>query len=262
MKSILRHFIFGSAGFCLLGAVDLHNAAAAETAMSCSTHSISADIIGSAYDKSGKLAYCEYYNKANSRQENDNTVEYRSPDGELLAYKSYVELNQPGLVTFDQQHQQHNELRSVTLKGNQFDSTFRKHDSNTVETKAFSLDEVDIIDAGFDTWIEEHWEKLLDYKAVSVNYLSPPHLRTFPLQIVRQKKCTETYFCFEIRSTNRLIRLVAPKIELTYDSDKRLRTFSGITNLTQANGKSHRVTIQYGYPDLESKVSTSLFDGR
>ena len=204
------------------------------------------DVLGIAQSESGETLYCELHSDSDNGTQ---SVEYYWPNGEKIADKVYSNLSEPGLVHFTQWHYLHDEIRSVSLDGDLFTVHFRRHDNATRKNKEFSLSEVDIIDAGFDDWVRAHWERLTNGEAMTVNFLSPPHLKTFKLKVSVSENCASDRYCFRIAPASSLLRLFAPDINLEYNEQQQLVQFRGITNITDDKGKSYKATIHYFYEE-------------
>jgi hypothetical protein len=233
-----------------------------------------ADIIGMVRDvENGELLYCEYHvfdKKEDSQQVNKKTnVEYRALDQTLIATKS-VDYS-PGLVRPNvvQNDLRHNELRSsldsslnseiITTayeKKSAINVSYRKPNSDEIASITIELEEMLVIDAGFDEAVKEYWYTLTRGEKLIINFLSPLHLRTIKLTVKQSNtnNCykeaydRETQACFLIRPTNMVLNLFVKPLSLTYDlASKRLLRFKGDVNITDAQGDTQNAIIKYYY---------------
>ncbi|MFT4609899.1 MAG: hypothetical protein ACJAUT_000987 [Cellvibrionaceae bacterium] len=233
-----------------------------------------ADIIGMVRDvENGELLYCEYHvfdKNEDSQQVNKKTnVEYRALDQTLIATKS-VDYS-PGLVRPNvvQNDLRHNELRSsldsslnseiITTayeKKSAINVSYRKPNSDEIASITIELEEMLVIDAGFDEAVKEYWYTLTRGEKLIINFLSPLHLRTIKLTVKQSNtnNCykeaydRETQACFLIRPTNMVLNLFVKPLSLTYDlASKRLLRFKGDVNITDAQGDTQNAIIKYYY---------------
>jgi hypothetical protein len=233
-----------------------------------------ADIIGMVRDvESGELLYCEYHvfdKSENSQQVNKKTnVEYRAFDQTLIATKS-VDYS-PGLVRPNvvQNDLRHNELRSsldsslnseiITTayeKKSAINVSYRKPNSEEIASITIELEDMLVIDAGFDEAVKEYWYTLTRGEKLIINFLSPLHLRTIKLTVKQSNtdNCykeaydRETQACFLIRPANMVLNLFVKPLSLTYDlASKRLLRFKGDVNITDAQGDTQNAIIKYYY---------------
>ncbi len=237
-----------------------------------------ANIIGMVRDiESSQVLYCEYHifnNEENFDKIYKKTiVEYRAYDQMLIATKTVdysPGLIRPNVVQLDLRN---NELRSsinssvdkanINAKGANKEEkdtvinvSYRKPNSELVESAAIELENMLVIDAGFDEAVKENWSTLTGGEKLIIDFLSPVHLRTIKLT-VRQSNTDECYqdtydkktqTCFLIRPSNMLLNLFVKPLALTYDlASKRLLRFKGDVNITDAQGDTQSAVIQYYY---------------
>lgn len=233
-----------------------------------------ADIIGMVRDvDSGDLLYCEYhiFDKSGNTQlsTKKTNVEYRAFDQTLIATKS-VDYS-PGLIRPNvvQNDLRHNELRSSLDLSPKLDSqitnsaenlvnvNYRKPNSEEIESITIELDDMLVIDAGFDEAVKEYWYTLTRGEKLIINFLSPLHLRTIKLTVKQSNadNCykeaydRETQACFLIRPSNMVLNLFVKPLSLTYDLEsRRLLRFKGDVNITNAQGDTQNAIIKYYYP--------------
>jgi hypothetical protein len=234
-----------------------------------------ANIIGMVRDlESNNLLYCEYHIFENEGEPNTSykktNVEYRAKDQQLIATKKVdysPGLTRPNVVQLDKRN---NELRSsinnlingsanigkVSEKAEMVDVNYRKPNTEQVEFAAIELEDMLVIDAGFDEAVKVNWNTLTDGKKLIIDFLSPVHLRTIKLT-VKQSNDQDCYndaydnkiqACFLISPSNMLLNLFVKPLALTYDrASKRLLRFKGDVNITDAQGDTQSAVIQYYY---------------
>jgi hypothetical protein len=233
-----------------------------------------ADIIGMVRDlDSGELLYCEYHvfdKSDDSEQANKKThVEYRAFDQTLIATK-LVDYS-PGLLRPNvvQNDLRNNELRSSFVsslnsemittayeKESAVNVSYRRPNSEAIESTSIELEEMLVIDVGFDEAVKKYWYTLTRGEKLIINFLSPMHLRTIKLIVKRSNtdNCykevydRKTQACFLIRPANMVLNLFVQPLSLTYDLiSRRLLRFKGDVNITDAQGDTQNAIIEYYY---------------
>lgn len=185
------------------------------------------DIIGSARDEaSGRLLYREHH-QCNAQQ-TLCSVDYIDDQGAVFASKS---------VDYSES------LSAPSLE-------FRDH-RLAVHVRVGSTPEPDlVIDAGFDHFVRANWDDLQAAERIKFRFL--PAGRDAALNMVAQRavrtNCAATDLCLKIAIDSRLFGLFVPPILLTYDRpSRRLMRFRGLSNITDAQGDSLNVDIEYTY---------------
>jgi len=222
----------------------------------------SASIVGFASDpRDGTFLYCEYYypDKLNSRQ---LLVEYRDINQTLIAKKKLSYKNNLLQPQVRQEDLRHGELRQVLFSTHNTGIPIieiQYKQPNAEEESKVSVDISDslVIDAGFDEAVRKNWAQLLRGKIIKIDFLSPVHLKTFNLSILRTENerfmipvegVNKEEVSFVIRPSNHFISLFAKPLLLTYDkNNKRLLAYNGNVNITDKEGKTMEATIRYYY---------------
>jgi len=186
---------------------------------------------GKAYDRqSGKLLYIEKHHCHASRQQ--CTVQYRDTNGALIASKDLdfreSEIS-PALIMED-----HRTARKIRI------------DTGNEEL---------VIDAGFDNFVRGQWEALDAGERVNFRFQVAGFDAPLAMDIVRSDApgCTTRELCLEVRADSWLVRAFVEPIQLAYSrTDRKLRRYSGISNLRDEQGESMDVDIFYEYGDTAS----------
>lgn len=195
--------------------------------------------------KSGRLVYCEYHLPAKGTQ---RRVLYYSPAGHRIAEKQLSAVNStvPGVA---QQDYRHGEQRIVNPGSGRVELRYRKNANSDWDVAQLSTAEVDVADAGFDTFVRRNWNSLSAGQTVTFGFASPVHGRSIPLR-ARQVSCTggSGKLCLQVDLDQAFLRMFAGNLYLEYDRDsRRLLLFDGVTNLRDAQGGSQRLRIDYSY---------------
>ncbi len=219
---------------------------------------------GQALEESN-VRYCEFhYLKPDG---SGSLVLFQQESNVAFARKalSYSPLNdgwdtvRPGVQQSDNRN---GEKRQAAWRGNQVEMAygFRSADNQQpLEVTRVDASEVDIIDAGFDTFVRNHWLSLVSEAVERVGFASPVHGRVLPLQVVHAdaKHClvpaqtqveTDATTCFQVRVANPLLRWLVSPLRLTYRAhDRALLVYSGTVNLLDEQKRSQQATIYYFY---------------
>jgi hypothetical protein len=208
--------------------------------------------IGDAFGlKSNDLVYREIH--CGTRDELASEVFYRHRDGTLIAYKeldyrsghttpSFVQHNfQAGekiQVSFDQE--------TVSMSVTDYE---KRESKNTYPVADISGKPI-VIDAGFDGFIRDNWDKLVSGEMQEFQFPLASRSSLVSLQ-VKPSACsyeTETDQCFTLESSNWFFRMLASPIELGYDASlARLTRYRGLSNINDKNGRGLVVDIKYRY---------------
>ncbi|MFV8783713.1 hypothetical protein ACNKU7_14940 [Microbulbifer sp. SA54] len=196
----------------------------------------------------GRLAYCEYHLPA----ENDSRqVLYYNPEGNLIAKKYLKRVNSPLTEVFqlDLRHGEQRQVQKTSAGWTLGYQEKRGVDGNYVDLPA---EDFDVIDAGFDVFVRQHWASLSRGEILTFNFASPVHGRKIGLRAQRTecKDSSKNSICISVDVAQPLLRLFAGSLYLQYDEDsRRLQVFEGVSNLVDARGKSQKVRIGYTYPE-------------
>lgn len=208
-------------------------------------------LIGDAYHAGDldQLLYREKYTERNA--DGQAEVHYSGPEGEPLARKTldyrYGD-RQPGFVLTDQRLDQH---WSVQRQGEHLALTRGAPDRP--DEKRISVREPQVIDAGFDGFIQDRWEELLQGERVPFYFAVPNRLDNVRLRAERIsyedspiKAKQPEWVYFRIRIASALVALFVDNLYLAYSpEDKQLMVFRGRSNLPDAQGDAWDVEIHY-----------------
>ena len=189
-------------------------------------------------------------------------VLYKNPDGESIALKSIDYRNGLATPSFKQKHFQTGEETEVVVNGNQVTLSFTDSESQQ-KKKSFEKHTYSdlplVIDAGFDAYIREQWDKLVSGEDQRFQF--PLVTRSALIELkVSSAECSfeaDNTQCFRLEMSNWLYRMLADPIELGYSQDqKRLLRYRGLSNIEDANGNGLNVDIRYDYSNLPQQACT------
>jgi len=207
--------------------------------------------IGEARDPAGgTLLYREYHLEATS--EPLKVVEYRLPDGALIASKTLLPGMDAAAPAFMQLDLRSGELLSARWQEQALALTHRADEGAAAETRTLAPPAAMplVIDAGFDAFVRQQWDTLRSGKSIEFGFALPGRKTLVTLR-AQETTCADGdgLTCFRIEPANALLRLVAEPIELAYRSaDQRLAHFHGIANIQPPAEVQGAVSISYTYP--------------
>ena len=130
--------------------------------------------------------------------------------------------------------------------------SWRKDSSHKERSKTLRIPRPAVIDAGFDYFIRENWDALVQGKPLTFHFAVPHHLDYAHFRVAKIGKGTlEGVRCvhFRLAPTAFLAGLFVDPIYVAYDIEtNRLVDYRGVTNIADDQGKSHRAWITFTYP--------------
>lgn len=198
------------------------------------------------------LRYIEHHQYLD---EETHLVRYFDADLDLILTK---EISYPGLP----QHPviiQRDFVNETDIVFEHFEgmATMIRENRNDRQEFSFELADNIIIDAGFDAFIRENWEALSNDRPRRYKMAIVGQSRLLSVNVSLESRTLETS-TFSIRPVNWLVRLLLPEVRLTYDSDRRLLTYRGLSNLKPGPSESRAVTIDFDHYALDSSLEMPL----
>ena len=107
-----------------------------------------------------------------------------------------------------------------------------------------------VVDAGFDNFVRSRWDELAGGEVIDFPFLALGREQPLTMRagVSDEVDCDSAELCLDVALDAWVLRLLVPKIELTYErSGRRLLRYRGISNLRIADGGSPMVDIRYDY---------------
>ena len=216
------------------------------------------DVIGEAFamdgsvdEKSGEqLLYRELHYYSDDGLKHD--VVYQLPDGAELAKKTVD--YQFGLTTpqFQQTNNLNGEFIAVDWQSDRLLMQYRELTGDETQVQLVSPRDALVIAAGFDHFIRENWQALMDDQRLYF-YCAVAARQQLVRLTVKKTDCSnrnKNDVCFEATIGNIFLRWLVDSIEVAYDRrQKQLTRFVGVGNITDQDGNSLVVDIRYRYPN-------------
>lgn len=208
-------------------------------------------ILGIAQSPSGDFIYCEHIEIS---PEHNLNISY-TKDGKKFAEKKVIRTRNPATPSIEQVDSRSGETRIASVNEQLLSMQYQGSRKENIQNSQFSLADVDVVDAGFDYFIREHWDNLQAGKVLPVNFASIAHQKVLSLRVrkLESQKCaeknetTQPPYCYFVEIDNALLRLVLGNIKLSYDEQRRLTNFNGVVNIEDDKGETQTAHIRYYY---------------
>ncbi len=208
---------------------------------------------GIAYNKKNEIIYIENHQATffdNSKIKSAKTT-YINPKGVKIA-----ELTSDFSKSLSAPIYKYSDFRFKTGHGIAYENNKLKlikyKKDGTTKTKflnkKFSPDSIIVGGQGMHYYLRENFTSLKNKKNIPIKFLTPGNLDyyNFLLNYIGLNK--KGLIALEIKISNVLLRIFAPKLKLQYDpKTKRLIKYVGLSNLSDDNDKIQAVTIKYQY---------------
>ncbi|MBM9576709.1 hypothetical protein JWG45_06020 [Leptospira sp. 201903070] len=209
---------------------------------------------GTATDlESGKILYYDHHEEI---WENGNhsysRIQYKNPQGKVFAKKKIQFSKNPSIPDF-----QLDDLRDGYLEGGTFLKSgsaklfARRNSEKPLEEKTISFSEPASMDGGFDYFVKNNWESLIDGKTIRFRFLVPVERDTFAFSVFKTKtgeyKGKPALF-LRMKIDNALFSVFVKPIDMVYDIEsRRIMEYKGTSNINDEKGKSLNVKIVYDF---------------
>ena len=122
-----------------------------------------------------------------------------------------------------------------------------------------------VADAGFDEFVQSHWDTLMDGKALEIRFLLPSRLDDYRFQVERlrgdliQGTPTEV---FRLRLSG-IWGWFLPGIDVYYGSANHLlMRYDGLSDLHDAAGNNYKTTIDFPLQQRTASTAKAMLDAR
>lgn len=120
-----------------------------------------------------------------------------------------------------------------------------------------------VIDAGFDAWVQAHWNELGRGQSLAAAFLLPSRLDYLRVKLHNSGEAPHDGApSRQLRmSLDSWLGAIAPSVQLTYaQADHRLTQFVGISDIRDASGHSQRVRIEFSADELGPAPTRAQID--
>lgn len=214
--------------------------------------------IGRAYDpNSGALLYEERHLEtfADGKIITDR-VHYVDPQGRTFGNKRVDFRHDPFVPEFRLLNERTGHIEALLHKQRgEIEVRYRERVDQELREALLAAPENAVADAGFDRFIESHWEQLLRGEVLKRRFLVPSRLEFMDWRVKRisDDDPATARFALEIESV--LLRIVVPTITLVYErATRRLLRYEGLSNLRDESGNNHSVRIEFQYSSRSART--------
>lgn len=189
-------------------------------------------------------AQTEVYREIHSSDAHSQRIEYRMPDGSLIAEQHLDYTCSQNAPAFEQ-----HDLRDGTRSGARWENGVYTLLHNS-QTRALAQPDRLVASSGFNRFVQAEWETLLGGKRIDFDFALPARMQAFRLRIQRMnppRSYPQTHVWFRISAAKAWLRPFVAPILLGYDDQKRLRIYRGLSNLEDSDGSALNVEISYRY---------------
>ncbi|MBN8431367.1 hypothetical protein JF535_10945 [Microbulbifer salipaludis] len=209
-----------------------------------------------------EVRYCEYFMPQSSGSL--RVVYYRpeGPAGSKIAEKWITEgegasgILQRARPQVSQEDFRMGEVRQASLLPEGWKLRYKPRTGAKFRDATFAEGRVDVVDAGFDAYVRQHWQALTRGEKLEFEFASPVHGRTVGLRAAAVPcQRQEADLCIRVDLAQAFLRWIAGgDIYLEYviqrtegKTEPRLLRFVGVTNLLDDGGDSQRLVLDYFY---------------
>jgi hypothetical protein len=206
-----------------------------------------------------EILYREFHYAEDPALDLPTRVIYRTVDGDIMAEKfidysasviapaiTQTDFRNNSVITTE--HPPEHGARLIRVK-------FQAHDSERLRSRDISHRDNLIVDAGFDSYVRQNWDALTSGNSVATSFLVPSRLDTVRISVSETepadcRAAVEPVYCFIIRPAGmlRVVSWFVDPIRIAYHPEsRRLKSFSGLSNLRDDAGNPRNVLIKYEY---------------
>jgi hypothetical protein len=174
---------------------------------------------------------------------------YRDPSGKVIVQRTVSFKENETTPTFRTEDYRNGYLEGAEARGDSVRLYWRKNYGSPLNEKTILIPGPAAVDAGFNNFIQNNWNDLLQGNKRRFNFGAPFALDYFGFRVYKTDEKVvgdRRQVVMQCEIDSFFLRLFITPIVLTYDVEsKRLVEYSGISNINNDNGKSYFVTIQY-----------------
>lgn len=205
---------------------------------------------GDAYDlKTGAFVYSENHSAFHRGKEHVySRVSYRDKTGHEFASKMITFAPVRTQPTYELNDSRDGYREGIRREGGKTVYYARRARDQQAKSKVVSAPQPAVFDAGFDYFVQEHFDAICAGTNKSFYFAVPVELDYFKFRLARKSVSDACHVYLEL--DNVLLRQIVKPIKLWYDmSKRRLLKYEGISNINGSDGKSMYVRVVFAYQD-------------
>jgi hypothetical protein len=219
---------------------------------------------GDAYDlTSGELLYRETHYLSGSGDSRERVVLYRcAEDGRPFARKVLHDDGEPQSPNFDMVDARLGYREGVRRDGDGRVVYVQRGPDKPEQAEVLPKRDDSAIDAGFDIFVQRHWDVLVSGKTVSFPFLVPSRRTYYDFKVSKLENATSPANTLTIRlALGAWYAFLLPHIDVTYDrTTRRLLSYQGLSNIRKGDGKNYVARMEYPAIGHHTDVAQNEFD--
>lgn len=195
----------------------------------------------------------------NASATDQRIVVYQCPDGSVFARKRVRVGGDAQTPDFELDDARLG-YREGVRQGDKGREVFVRRSTDQVENVQPLPSEKDsVIDAGFDTFVQRHWQELQHGDSVSIPFLVPSRMRFFEFKVKRIVEPSVGHGEMLIRlALDSWYSFALPHIDVSYDiATRQLLRFEGLLNIRSADGKNINARVEFPFSDRRATVDAT-----
>lgn len=220
------------------------------------------DRIGYAYEAdTGAFLYTEaHFEERRAGRLATERVEYRSPDGQLLATKRLDYGAEPAAPRFELTMAVNAYREGLRQTADGLQAFYRPVEGGRTYTERLTGSDGLVADGGFDRVVAERLSDLRAGRTLSFDFLVPGRLSTYPFRVRKVGEAQvlgKPALHLRMEPASWLLRWLAEPVEVFYHRERgRLLRYVGPTNLRDAAGNNPRVRVDFpDSPPAEGRLA-------
>lgn len=209
--------------------------------------------VGHAFSlETAELVYLEIHDpRTSDGRLSSDRVEYRGPDGELLALKTVDYTPDPICPAFRLEDRRTGYVEGLKWAGDGRPVVFTREAADApVQRALLEVDDDLVADAGFDVMVYRQLQRLQEGATPVFPFAVPNRLRTVDFRLRslgRREILGRPATVVRMEPANRLLRWLVDPIDVAYNAETgALLRYEGISNLPRPNGDgNYRVRIDF-----------------
>lgn len=222
---------------------------------------------GIAFDqKDGQVLYREsHYLAMEGPTVRERLVLYRCADGTPFARKRIDNVfASPWLPDFDMTDARLGYREGSSQRGEAREVFVQESAEAEITRETLKSVPKDLVgDAGFDGFVQDHWDELAAGDTLRFNFLVPSHLdyMRFKVYQVKETQIGATPVRVFRLALSGLLGLVVSGIDVSYDAESRiLMRFEGLSNVRDADGDNYVTRIEFPEEQRRTEQSKDAFE--
>jgi hypothetical protein len=176
----------------------------------------------------------------------ERLVLYRCPDGRAFARKRVRESGNMQAPDFDLVDARLGYREGVRDRGAQREVYVQRRANMPEQADLLSVPADGVIDTGFDTFAQRHWDALLRGDTLRFPYLVPSRRTFYQFKVSRIDAGTARQTMTIRLAASNWLSFLLPHIDVTFDlASRRVVHYEGLSNIRGDDGKNYQVRADY-----------------